>query len=70
MIGTAGARDHDYAPGDSGNPSSDEWRGVFGGGAGFGFSLRVVRLFVDGRYLLRGDTRFSPLTAGLGISGP
>jgi hypothetical protein len=70
VMATVGAMDHHYAPGDSGNPSSDEWKGVVGGGAGLGFHLLAVTLFAEGRYLLRSDTRLVALLAGLRIAGP
>jgi hypothetical protein len=67
IIGSAGYLDHHYSPGDTGDPSEDQWKPVFGGGAGFSLSLAVIGVFVEGRYLSRSDTRFITAMGGLQI---
>lgn len=67
LVGSAGYLDHHYSPGDTGAPSSDEWKGVFGGGLGLSFGLAVVDVFIEGRYLTRSTTRFVLGTAGIQI---
>jgi hypothetical protein len=67
IIGSAGYLDHHYSPGDTGDPSTDEWKPVFGGGAGISLSLVVIGAFIEGRYMARSSTRFIAAMGGLQI---
>ena len=65
LVGGVGYLDHHYDPGSSGNPSADEWKAVFGGGAGLNFGLGPLHAFAEARYLNRDNTAFFPVTVGL-----
>jgi hypothetical protein len=67
IIGSAGYLDHHYSPGDTGLPSEDEWKPVYGGGAGLSLSLVVIGVFIEGRYLARSSTRFITAMGGIQI---
>jgi hypothetical protein len=67
VVGSAGYLDHHYSPGDTGSPSEDEWKPVFGGGVGLSLSFVVVGVFVEGRYLARSSTRFFTGMGGIQI---
>jgi opacity protein-like surface antigen len=62
-----GALSHQYSPGTG--ESISEWKALFGGGAGINFSLAALGLFLEARYLVRDDTAFIPLVAGIRFGG-
>jgi opacity protein-like surface antigen len=69
IIGGFGTLNHHYAPGTAGVDSENEWKAVYGGGVGINFSLVMLGVFVEGRYLKRGDTSFIPVMVGIRFGG-
>lgn len=69
LVGGLGGLNHHYAPGTDGVPSENQWKAVYGGGAGINLSLVMIGLFIEGRYLKRGDTSFIPVMVGIRFGG-
>lgn len=69
IIGGVGTLNHHYSPGTDGVDSENEWKAVYGGGVGINLSLAIIGVFVEGRYLKRGDTAFIPLMVGIRFGG-
>jgi hypothetical protein len=69
VVGSVGGLNHHYSPGTSGYPSENQWKAVFGGGAGVRVAFSGFGIFVEGRYLKRDTTVFLPILAGVRIGG-
>lgn len=69
LVGGVGYLDHHFDAGNTGFSNADEWKAVFGGGAGIGFGLGPLQAFAEARYLTRDKTNFVPIMVGLKFGG-
>ena len=68
VLGGAGMLNHQYKPGEAGEPSENDWEFAWLGGAGVDIPLSSVGLWFEGTYNARGDTKWFGINAGVSIS--
>lgn len=65
LIGGVGILNHKFIP--ASGASESEWKLMFSGGGGLFFPMGTAGLFLETRYLKRGDTGFMPIMAGFTV---
>jgi len=68
FLGMVGGLNHQYKPGDTAEPTENEWKFAWGGGAGVDIPVGGANIFVEGRFMARSSsTQFVPIQAGVSI---